>query len=358
MRGVVDRGGPYLHAPTSIRLIMILVMAALLPATLFNVWLFGWPALFLFLVTVGAALAVEAACLALAGETMSPALTDGSAALTGWLLAMSLPPWAPWWIGAVGAVIAVALGKHVFGGLGQNPFNPAMVARAALLISFPVPMTLFVAPPSLGAAGAPGFLEGLAITFGFGGPLDAVSAATPLGALKTELSRGAEAASAAYQSAGVADLALGTIPGSFGETSAALLALGGLFLILRGVITWHIPVAVLASVAGMAGLFHVLDPARFADAPFHLLTGATVLGAFFIATDTVTSPVTPGGQLLFGVGVGVLTWVIRNFAGYPEGLAFAILLMNAMTPLIDRYIRPRIHGRTRAGVPIPLPKKV
>ncbi|MBF0392462.1 MAG: RnfABCDGE type electron transport complex subunit D [Alphaproteobacteria bacterium] len=345
-----DISGPYAHQKTSIRRTMALVMVALLPATLFDLWVFGWPAINLLVLTLAASVAAEAGCLSLAGKRLPLFLGDGSVVLTGWLLAMSLPPWAPWWIAVLGGVVAVVLGKHVFGGLGQNVFNPAMVGRVALLISFPLPMTMYVAPRPLFGAGSPGFVEGLSITFG-GWDYDALSAASTLGHVKTELARGV----ALDQAMGGTDLmalVMGTVPGSMGETSAALLLLGGLFLIARRVISWHIPVSMLGALFALATLMHWVDPARFPGGFYHLVTGAAVLGAFFIATDLVTSPVTPPGQLVYGAGIGILTYVIRTWAGFPEGIAFAVLLMNAMTPLIDRWVRPRVYGRTLRGEPL------
>lgn len=348
----VPVGGPYAHARNSVRRTMGLVLVALLPATLFNLYVFGWPAINLFVLTIMTALLAESLCLALARRPQAPFLTDGSAILTGWLLAQSLPPWAPWWVGVLGALLAIVVGKHVFGGLGQNLFNPAMVARAVLLISFPLPMTAFVTPAPLGEATAPGFLEGLAITFGTGNELDAFTGPTILSLINTELSKGVpvdQTLATSYQP--LAQL-LGLVPGSLGETSALLLLLGGTFLIYKGVIRWYIPVALLATLGGLATAFYLFDPSQYAPASLHLLGGATLLAAFFIATDLVTSPVTARGQLIFGAGCGVLIFVIRNWAGYPEGVAFAILLMNAMTPLLDRYIRPRVYGRTGRGNPI------
>lgn len=348
----IDKSGPYAHAATSVQRTMGLVLAALLPATLFNLWQFGWPAANLFAVTIGAALAAEALCLTIMDRPLKPALGDLSAILTAWLLAMSLPPWAPWWIGAVGGFIAIAIGKHMFGGIGQNVFNPAMVARVALLISFPVQMTVFTRPLPMGQPGAPGFLDGLAVTFHGRFDLDAISAASALGHVKTELSRGIPITESMAAAPGWMDLALGMVPGSFGETSAALILLGGLFLIARRVITWHIPVTMLATVFVLASLFNLADPGRYADGLFHILSGATLLGAFFIATDYVTSPVSKQGQIVYAIGIGALTFVIRTWAAYPEGVAFAVLLMNAMTPLIDRGFRPRVFGRNRRGEPL------
>lgn len=345
--------GPFLKQSPSVGRIMAIVMAALAPATLFGLFEFGWPAVNLFAVTIAAAVLSEAASLLVMGKPVRPALTDGSAVLSGWLLAMTLPPWAPWWIGVIGSVFAIVLGKQLFGGLGQNLFNPAMVARVVLLISFPLQMTHFVAPHPLVGGGAVGFLDGLAITFGYGAAqVDAVSSASVLGHLKTELGRGIAWGDAFQAAFNLKDVALGTKPGSLGETSAPLLLLGGALLLGTRIITWHIPAAMLGAIAVLAALFNALDPAHYPDMWVHLLSGATLLGAFFIATDLVTSPVSPLGKIVFGAGCGTLVYIIRTWAGYPEGVAFAVLLMNAATPLIDRYLKPRVYGRTRRGKPL------
>lgn len=349
MSAVTPIGGPFAHKPASVRKIMITVMVALCPATVFSLYQFGWPAINLFVVTMAAALFIEAICLILARKPLWPFVTDGSALLTAWLLAVSLPPWAPWWIGVAGAVVAILVGKHVFGGLGQNVFNPAMVARVVLLISFPLEMTTFVAPAPLLGGAAPSFMEALAITFGIGPSVDVVSSASILGHMNTELERGVSVTSALAGEADLLRMGMGTITGSLGETSAVLILAGGFMLLILRVISWHIPVSLLATLIVLTGLFHWFDPNRYADISVHLLAGATLLGAFFIATDPVTSPSTRRGQLIFGAGCGVLVFVIRTWAGYPEGMAFAVLLMNAVTPLIDRSIKPRIFGRTRHG---------
>lgn len=353
---IMKKSGPFAHGLNTVQRTMFMVLLALMPATLFNLYLFGWPAILLFVITVGACVAVEAACLALAGKPVVATLADCSAALTGWLLAMSLPPWAPWWIGVLAAIFAIALTKHAFGGLGQNVFNPAMVGRTVMLISFPVVMTAWVAPHPLFSAGAPGLVEAFAITFGGNMP-DTMSAASALGYVKTELSRGIPMTESMAKVPDLMDMALGYRAGSMGETSAILILAGGLFLMAKRIISWHIPVSMMGSLFLIAGLFHAIDPAHFASGTFHLVSGATFLGAFFIATDYVTSPVSKTGQIIFGVGVGLLTWSIRNFAGYPEGMAFAVLLMNSMTPIIDQYTRPRAFGRTRKGEPLPVEKK-
>ena len=259
----VGPSAPFTHAPASVGRTMWLVLLALAPATAFDLYLFGWPAILLFAETLGACAAAEALCLVLADRPVGPALADGSALVTGWLLALSLPPWAPWWTGALGAVFAIPLAKHAFGGLGQNPFNPAMVARVALLVSFPVAMTAWVAPHPLFAANSPGFVEGLRITFGAGTP-DTVSAATALGYIKTELTRGIPVSQSVHQTPDLLDMALGIEPGSMGETSKLLILAGGLFLLARGIISWHIPAGLMGALFAIATLFHAINPDRFA----------------------------------------------------------------------------------------------
>lgn len=342
---------PHTTTRNSAGRVMLTVMAALAPATLFGFWLYGWPAIHLWLITISFALVGEGLCLRLMGRRAWPLLLDGSAVLTGWLLAVSLPPWAPWWIGAFGGLFATVLGKQVFGGLGQNLFNPAMVARVALLISFPVQMTAWVAPLHLFSAGAPGPVEGLLILFkGIPSSYDGVTSATLLGFAKTEMSRGITLLDSLPRAPGLSWE--GLRPGSLGETAAWLIIAGGVAMMFLRIITWHIPVAMLVGVGLPAAILHGVDPAHYLGAGAHLLSGGTMLGAFFIATDYVTSPNTPRGQLIFGFGCGLLTFVIRTWAGYPEGVAFAVLLMNSLTPIIDSYVKPRIYGRDRRGTPL------
>lgn len=356
MSAQILSAAPFTHAPVSITRTMALVMLALLPATAFGIYQYGWPALFLWLLTILTSVVAEALCLRIADKPVRPYLLDGSAILTGWLLAMTLPPWAPWWIAVVGGLFAIVVGKQIFGGIGQNLFNPAMAARVALLISFPLEMTTWVSPKPLLSAGAPDFITSLGITFGSAFQIDTMSSASILGHVKTELSRAVMVPDALQGSYDPLALLVGTVPGSMGETSALLLIGGGIFLLGMRIISWHIPVAMLGSLALLASLFHWLDPLRYPDALYHLLSGASMLGAFFIATDLVTSPVTTRGQLLFGVGCGVLVFVIRSWAAFPEGVAFAVMLMNGLTPLIDHYLKPRIYGRTRKGEPINYPE--
>ena len=348
---------PHAHGGHSVSRTMIRVQLALVPATLYGFWLYGWPAFFLWSLTILSCLGFEALCLRLmGGSQVGRTLGDGSAMLTGWLLAMTLPPWAPWWVAVVGGFIAIVIAKQVFGGLGQNVFNPAMVARVALLVSFPLPLTQWVLPLPLTGLPAPDFVTGLQLFLSAAPQPDAMASASLLGHAKTELARGVDLFQALSGGHAPALSWLGTRPGSLGESASLLILAGGVYLILSGVISWHIPAAVLAGIALPAAIGHAIDPAHYLSAPAHLLSGAAMLGAFFIATDYVTSPNTVVGQLIFGLAVGGLTWVIRCWGGYPEGMAFAVLLMNALTPVIDRLVRPRILGRDRRGKPIDLPK--
>ena len=344
---------PHAHSPMTVGQIMATVMIALTPATLYGFWLYGWPAIFLWAVAMGTALLAEAVSVWLQGRAAKPALMDGSAALTAWLLAVSLPPFAPWWVAAIGSLFAIVIAKQVFGGLGQNVFNPAMAARVMLLISFPVEMTMWAAPMPITAAQAPGFMQGLAITFG-AAQWDGMASASLLGHVKTEFTRGVDltASLPAYFAAvhgSLSDAAWGNRAGSLGETSGLLLMLGGLFLIVRRVITWHAPLAMLLGVAAPALLANAIDPAHYLGVMPHLLSGGLMLAAFFIVTDPVTSPNTPAGLFVFGLLCGLLTWIIRAWGGYPEGVAFAVMIMNSLAPIIDRYVKPRIYGRDRKG---------
>lgn len=341
--------GPHVLTVRRVDAIMFKVVIALLPAVGFGVLAFGLPALYLTVVTVLSAVVFEAACLKLKGAKAWPYLIDGSAILTGILVAMTLPPWAPWWVGVLGAAIAIILGKQVYGGLGQNLFNPAMLARVALLVSFPIEMTSWVnvSPIFTGIS----FSDSFAITFGQSYSFDGITGATTLGAVKTGFSQNQTLPDLLSDYSGFQAF-IGWERGSLGETSTLLTLLGGLWLMREGVIQWHIPVAVLASVTLLSILFFALDSQHYLSPWVHLNSGALMLVAFFIATDYVTSPNTPLGQIIFGTGCGTLIFIIRTWGGYPEGTGFAILLMNAVTPLIDHYIKPRIYGRYRNGKPI------
>ncbi|MBK1725950.1 RnfABCDGE type electron transport complex subunit D [Halorhodospira neutriphila] len=344
--------GPHTRTPATIGGLMGQVLLAALPATAFGVWLYGYPALLLLLLTLLAAVAGEALCLRLMGRPVGAGLRDGSALVAGWILAMSLPPWAPWWLAVVGGLFAAVVAKGAFGGTGQNLFNPAMAARVVLLVAFPAPMTRWVAPAPLGSEAAPGLGEALAITFLGRADWDAVTSATTLDAARTAVQEGGSLGGALAEHFDPAAALIGHGAGSLAEGSALLLLLGGLYLIGRRVVDWDAPLALLLTLAALAAGFHALEPARYAGAGVHLLSGATLLTAFFIVTDPTTSPATRPGRLLFGAGCAGLIWLVRTYGGYPEAVAFAVLLMNACTPLIDHWVRPRIYGRSRRGRPL------
>lgn len=343
--------GPFAHDRSTVNRLMLHVCLALLPASLFGLYLFGWPAINLWLLTCASALASEAVCLHLLGQPLRR-LLDGSALLTGWLLALSLPPWAPWWIGVGGSVFAIGIGKQLYGGIGQNLFNPAMLARVALLIAFPLQMTSWALPHPLGAVGTPDFLDGLRITFAGAAPLDGMSGATALGNLKTQLTLQQSASDILASDFRLLPSLLGYSGGSLGETSALLLLLGGLWLLALRIIHWEIPLAMLLAVLLPAALAQQIDPLRYPGALYHLSSGGLLLGALFIATDPVTSPVSRVGRLIFGGGCGLLVYLIRTWGNFPEAVAFAVLFMNALSPLIDRTCRPRAYGRNPRGKPL------
>ncbi len=343
---------PHLHGGDSIRLTMMSVILALLPASLMAIYLFGWLAVFIITTSMATCMLAEWLCLRCMGRS-TKAVWDGSAALTGLLLALTLPPTLPWWMVVLGSIFAIVLGKQVYGGLGFNLFNPALSARVILLISFPLQMTTWIVP--MGDARAVVDLYDIAVAWSlfWSGPeaightLDAITMASPLGHVKTEWTVGVGVTDAlVHYNYSYLDAFLGFEAGSLGETSAMALLVGGIYLLARHTITWHIPFAYLATVALLAAVFNAIDAERFAPPMFHLLAGGLMLCAFFMATDPVSSPVTPLGRLFFGMGCGILTWCIRTFGGYPEGAMFAVLLMNCAVPLIDHYCRPRVYGHS------------
>ena len=313
---------PHLHDGQSVAGIMKLVIIALVPATLFSIYIFGLHALRVIVLAVASALIFEALSQRIMGRPVR--IKDYSAALTGLLLALNLPATSPWWLVVVGSFFAIVIAKQVYGGLGYNPFNPALVGRVVLLISFPVQMTArWVSPSRWG--------------------MNAVTTATPLGRISESLlSQGSIDLNLSQQE--WFDLLLGNRAGCLGEVSVVLLLAGGIYLIAKRVISWHTPVAFIGTVWILTGVFHLVDPVRYADPSFHVITGGLFIGAFFMATDYVTSPITGKGMLIFGAGCGLITVVIRLFGAYPEGVSFAILFMNAVTPLIDRYVKPKVFG--------------
>jgi len=343
--------GPHTHAEQSVPKVMLSVLVALFPATVFGIYLFGWSALILFIITIFSALVSEAVCLWLANKPVKLFMLDGSALLTAWLLAMTLPPTAPWWIGVIGGSFAIIFGKHVFGGIGQNIFNPAMMSRVVLLISFPLEMTTWINPLPIGSPNALSFTDSLSLTLGMNS-VDVVSGASVMGHVKNELGQGHALSDIIPQGYDIHSMAIGFSNGSMGETSALLILFGAVLLLSLRIISWHIPGAMIATTAILATVFNTIDPLHYPDAIFHVLSGGLMLGAFFIATDPVTSPSSNAGRLLFGAGCGLLVYIIRTWGGYPEGIAFAVMLMNASTPVIDNYVRPRIYGYKSKNVPL------
>ncbi|WP_221797234.1 RnfABCDGE type electron transport complex subunit D [Oceanobacter mangrovi] len=338
---------PHAHDRSGVNNIMFNVCLALAPVTAWGIFLWGLPALMMWVLCLVSAMAAEAFCLYLRQQPLSR-LTDGSAMLTGWMLAMTLPPWCPWWVAVGGSAFAIIIGKQIYGGIGQNLFNPALLARIALLISFPVPLTTWIDPGV-----SPSFADAISIVFGQG-PLslanaDAFTGATWLGDSKAAVKGGADMLEWLGANYSLHNGFVGQMRGSMGETSALLVLLGAAWLMFRRIISWHIPVALLGTLALLALVSSHTQPERFAGPMFHLLSGGAMIGAFFYATDYVTSPTTKQGQILFGIGAGAMIFAIRSWGGFPEAVAFGILFMNALTPLIDRVTKPRVYGRNRRG---------
>lgn len=313
---------PHVHGGDSIEKNMYGVLIALVPTFIFSIVFFGLGAILVTLTSVAACLVFEYVIQKYLMK-QRPTIWDGSAIITGVLLAFNLPSSLPLWIVVIGALVAIGIGKMSFGGLGNNIFNPALVGRVFLLISFPVQMTTWPVPNGFATA-------------------DAVTGATPLALVKEAVKNG-QTVGDTLSSVGITtgNLILGNIGGSLGEVAAIGLLLGFAYMLIRKIISWHIPVAIFATVIVFSGILNLADPAQFAGPVFHLFTGGLMLGAIFMATDYVTSPMTHKGMLIYGVGIGLLTVIIRVFGAYPEGMSFAILIMNGFTPLINRYCKPR-----------------
>lgn len=328
---------PYIRKAVSVQRTMGLVLVALLPGIAAYAWQAGPAILINLLIASLTAVLAEALAMWLRGRPIALAVGDLSAVLTAWLVALSLPAIVPWWLTVSAVLVAILAVKHLYGGLGQNPFNPAMVAYCTMIVAFPALMSQW---PALTG----GFDAQLGLILGGARELDAVTGATALDALRTGLrTAGATVDSVAH----------GPAFGLFGsrgwEWVAAGYALGGLFLLATGIITWHMPVAFIAALGGTAAVFWLIDPARHASPLFHLASGGAMLAAFFIVTDPVSGATTPRGKLLFAAGVGLIVWLIRSFGAYPDGIAFGVLLMNICVPLLDMKTQPRVFGHREAA---------
>lgn len=303
------------------------VIIALIPALAVSFYFFGWGAFVVTLTSVAACMLFEWLISRFLMGRKELTILDGSAILTGLLLALNVPSTLPLWIIVIGALVAIGIGKMSFGGLGSNIFNPAIVGRVMLLISFPVQMTSYPMPRGMEAT------------------LDATSGATPL-AIAKGVVRGSEGFTL-DKLPSLVDNLLGSVGGSLGEVSAVALLIGFAYLLIRKVITWHIPVAIIATVAIFAGIMNLANPEVYAGPLFHILSGGLLLGAIYMATDYVTSPMSNSGMLLYGVMIGIITMLIRLFGAYPEGMSFAILFMNGIVPIINRYMPPHLFGKAK-----------
>ena len=305
---------------------MLGVVIALLPALGVSIVMYGIGAIIVTVVSIASCLLFEYLIQKFVLKT-EVRISDGSAVVTGLLLAFNVPSNLPWWILIIGSLVAIGIGKMTFGGLGNNPFNPALVGRVFLLISFPVQMTVYPVP------------KGFHSSY-----IDAATGPTPLGIIKEGLKRGDSMSDLMHKVPDYFDLLIGKLGGSMGEIAGLALILGFLYMLYKKIISWHIPVSVILSVFIFTGILWLVNPDKYADPLFHILTGGILLGAIFMATDYVTSPMNPAGMLIFGAGIGIITVIIRVFGSYPEGVSFAILIMNGFVPIINRYVKPQHFG--------------
>jgi electron transport complex protein RnfD len=323
---------PYIRRPASVQRVMFTVLLALLPAIAAYVWQFGTGILVQLALATLTALAAEALVLRLRRRPLQPSIVDLSAVVTAWLVALSLPPLLPWWVTVFAVLIAIVAVKHLYGGLGQNPFNPAMAAFCAMIVAYPALMSQWPMPGSLD------FSAQLALILGGARELDGLTGATALDALRSGLRTGSPV-EAVLQGG-----AFGAAGGRGWEWIALGYLAGGALLLATRVITWHMPVAFIGALALISGAFWLADPATHASPLVHLASGGSMLAAFFIVTDPVSGATTPRGKLLFAAGAAVIAWLIRSFGAYPDGIAFAVLLMNLCVPLIDMKTQPVVFG--------------
>ncbi len=336
---------PHIKANISVQDMMFKVLYALIPGALAMMYFFGWGVLFNLIIAISVCLITEAIILRLRQHDVYPTLMDGSAMLTACLLALALPSLAPWWLTVIASVFAIAVAKHLYGGLGFNPFNPAMVGYIVVMISFPLEMTLWSTPMGVNA-GWPDFITTFNWVFLGALPatetIDSISMATPIDLIKTQLSQLHDIAETRNN---VRYSALfSSISGTGWQWVNLLFLAGGIWLVKKRVADWRIPTAFLLSIVLISNLFSVIDYANNSSALFHAFSGGTMLCAFFIATDPVTASTTPRGRWIYGASIGALVYIIRNWGGYPDGIAFAVVLMNIAAPLIDYYTQPKVYG--------------
>lgn len=331
---------PYIRKPASVQGIMGAVLLALLPGIALYVWQIGAGIVVNLAIATLTAMLAEALVLRLRRRPILPDTLDLSAVVTAWLVVLCFPPIVPWYVTVIGVLVAIIAVKHLYGGLGQNPFNPAMVAYCAMIIAYPSLMSQWP------AAGALDFETQLGLILGMPREIDAITSATALDALRTGLRADEASVTSVMQQP-----AFGVIAGFGWEWIGLGYLAGGLYLMASRIITWHLPVSFLATLALVSGAFWLLNPEQFASPLFHLLSGGAMLAAFFIVTDPVSGATTPLGKLLFGAGVAIIAWVIRSFGAFPEGIAFAVLLMNMCVPLIDMKTQPAVFGHKRSQKP-------
>ena len=329
---------PHVLLDTSVGQVMRRVLYAMLPGVAALIWFFGWGVLVNLAIATTVALAAEAAMLAARGKPLALHLGDCSAVVTAWLLAVALPPLAPWWLTTIGVWSAIVVAKHLYGGLGYNPFNPAMIGYVVLLISFPREMSTWLIPHGVGQTQAMTLIETLRAIFVGMPEMDGLTGATPLDVLRTKMGLGLSVAEIRNSPI------FGLVSGHGWEWAALGFLLGGLWLVYIRAADWRIPAGMLGGLALISTVFYLINPQQYAPPWFHLWSGAAIFGAFFIATDPVTASATPRGRLIYGAGIGILIYIIRAFGGYPDGVAFSVLLMNIAAPMIDLYTQPRVFG--------------
>lgn len=339
---------PHMMRDDGISQLMRQVIFALIPGTSAMFYFFGWGVAFNLIIAISVALITEAAVLKLRKCAIKTTLMDFSAIVTACLLALALPPLAPWWLTAIATLFAILLGKHLYGGLGFNPFNPAMVGYVVVMISFPREMTFWLLPSTVNPVSL-SFADSFNLTFLSQLPAtmswDSISSATLLDGIKNHLSQGQLLSS--VDSNQQLNVLFGKLAGNGWEWINLLYLAGGLWLFKKRIIDWRIPFGLLASLSLLSLIFYLIDSEQYLSPLTHLLSGGIMLAAFFIATDPVSASTTPRGRMIFGAGIGLFIFIIRQWGGYPDGIAFAVLLMNMAAPLIDYYTVPAAFGKTK-----------